>query len=152
MNMFLDITRAYPLRSALMIACLLVGVVAEGIGLSTLLPLLGLLIGSGTSEEPSTLQRVVGESLDALGIDANLGNLLSLFVAATVVQSGLLLLARRQVGYTAARMITDLRLALLRGLATARWSYYAGATTRSSPSARYPTPCPQRPAVRPSRT
>ncbi len=124
MNLLLDITRTYPARSALMIACLLVGVAAEGVGLSMLLPLLAVLIGSETSEEPSTLQRVVGSSLDALGIEATLGNLLSLFVVATVAQSALLLLARRQVGYTAARMITDLRLALLRALATARWSYY----------------------------
>ena len=41
-----------------------------------------------------------------------------------LAQSALSLIAKRQVGYTVAQVATDLRLALLRALLSARWEYF----------------------------
>ena len=44
MRLFLYFARAYPLATALMLGCLLLAAVAEGVGLSTLLPVLILFL------------------------------------------------------------------------------------------------------------
>lgn len=126
MRLFWQFVRAYPLRSALMLGCLLLSIMAEGIGVSALLTVLVVLVDTAAPErtETSGIASAVREALDAVGIDATLGNLLVLFVAFTVLQSGLVLLSKRQVGFTVARIATDLRLLLLRSLAAARWTYY----------------------------
>jgi ATP-binding cassette subfamily C protein len=126
MRLFLYFARSYPASSAVMLGCLLLGVLAEGAGISTLLPLLSLVTASTSPDaaEPSQLEQVVRSLLDRVGVEPVLGNLLLIFVAAMVVQSALVLVAKRQVGYTVARVTTDLRLSLLRALSAARWSYF----------------------------
>ncbi len=126
MRLFLYFARSYPLATALMLGCLLLAAVAEGVGISALLPLLGLLTSgaSANDAEANPLERVVKTVLDHIGLEPGLTNLLLIMVGATVIQSGLSLLAKRQVGYTVARVTTDLRLSILRGLSAARWSYF----------------------------
>ena len=50
--------------------------------------------------------------------------LLSIVVIGMILKSVLVLAANRQVGYTVARVATDLRLGLIRSLLAARWEYY----------------------------
>ncbi len=136
MRLFIHIASRYPWRTALMVLCLIIGIGAEAMGLSALLPLLALMVGADSSGgEQSGLQEGVVNFLASIGIELSLGNLLGFFVIAATVQSGLLLLAKRQVGFTAARMATDLRLALLRALAGARWSYFSQQSIGSVSSA-----------------
>jgi ATP-binding cassette subfamily C protein len=126
MRLFYYFARSYPVSSAVMSVCLVLGALAEGLGISTLLPLLGLVTAGAGAEaaEPSQLERAVMAGLDRFGVEPSMGNLLLLFVAAMVVRSGLVLVAMRQVGYTIAHVTTDLRLSLLRALSAARWSYF----------------------------
>ncbi len=126
MRLFVYFVRSYPLPSAVMLACLIIAALAEAIGISTLLPLLGLVTAGAdpTGAEPSQLEQLARAALDRAGVEPELSNLLLIFVAAMVVQSGLVLLAKRQVGYTVARVTTDLRFSLLRALSAARWSYF----------------------------
>jgi len=130
MRLLISFARAYPLQSAIMLLALLLAGVAEGIGLSALLPLISVAIGSQTGAEPgasashSGLERVVSEYLAALGLTPTIGVLLVVIVLAIVLKSGLVLLAKKQVGYTVAGVATDLRLALLRALLVARWEYF----------------------------
>jgi ATP-binding cassette subfamily C protein len=104
--------------------------VAEGIGLSALLPLVSLTMGSQTEAVPgasvgqSGVERVVTETLASVGLTPTLGVLLAVIVVAIVLKSGLVLLAKKQVGYTVANIATDLRLTLLRALLVARWEYF----------------------------
>jgi ATP-binding cassette subfamily C protein len=128
--MLIALTRAYPLQSIIMLLALLLAGVAEGIGLSALLPLISIAIGSqagaesGASASHSGVERVVTEYLSALGLTPTIGVLLVVIVLAIVLKSGLVLIAKKQVGYTVAGVATDLRLALLRALLIARWEYF----------------------------
>jgi ATP-binding cassette subfamily C protein len=128
MRLMAHFFRAYPLHTALMLAALLLSGIAEGIGLSALLPLLNIGLGAelaapGT-EIQSNLERVVFETLNALGIGISLGNLLLIIVGGVLVKSVFLLLAEREVGYTAAQVGTDLRLEMLRAVLRSNWKYF----------------------------
>jgi ATP-binding cassette, subfamily C, bacterial len=115
----------YPRESALVVLSLTVASLAEGIGLTTLLPILSLAMRStGDAATASPLERAIVGALHWAGVDATLGVLLSLLIALSVVQACLLILSNLQVGYTVARVATDLRLDLLRSFLRARWSYY----------------------------
>lgn len=131
MHLLLVFARAYPLRSAIALFALLVAGLAEGLGLTTLLPLFttaldggddgaagGLSIaGSGTDE-------VVTRLLGYVGLAPSLGVLVLIVVGGLLVKAGLMLWAHRQVGYTVAQVATDLRLALIRALLDSRWEFY----------------------------
>ncbi len=115
-----------------MLACLLLATVAEGIGLSSLLPLLSLAAqaGAGASTGPDSpvgqggLAHVAGDLLLSVGLQPSIGLLLVLIVGGMTLKAGFVLLAQKQIGYTVAQVATDLRLALIRALLAARWEYY----------------------------
>jgi ATP-binding cassette subfamily C protein len=122
MQLLLVFARRYPSRTSIMLVCLILAAMAEGVGLSSLLPLLGMVTGS--KGEPSSLEQTLRDTLARLGIEPTLGVLLILIVLGSIMKASLMLLAQRQVGYTVAHVATDLRLALLRALLQARWLYY----------------------------
>ena len=105
-----------------MLVCLTLGALAEGVGLSTLLPLLSLVTRSSGSTSP--LENGLRSALDSMGLEPTTGVLLSIIVAGTLVKCALVLLGQKQVGFTVAHVATDLRLSLLRSLMKARWLYY----------------------------
>jgi ATP-binding cassette subfamily C protein len=116
----------YPGETLRMAICLLLGTVAEGIGISTLLPLLRLAAEDpGSSRaEPTQLEHMVQGLLGGLGLEPTIGVLLTLLVLTAFIQAGLVILSKVQVGFTVAHVATDLRLSLLRALLRARWAYY----------------------------
>jgi ATP-binding cassette subfamily C protein len=128
MRLLVTLSRRYPARTAVMLACLLFAALAEGVGLTTMLPLLGLIApASGGAAPPggdSDMERRVRAVLDAVGLAPTLGALVLVVIGAMVVKAALVLLAQRQVGYTVAHVATDLRLTLLRALLATRWEYY----------------------------
>ena len=134
MRLLITFARKYPLNSTLMVLALLLAGLLEGIGLSMLLPLIGIAIGNPTGAGPlpaakdgaadSTLERMVTDGFAALGITPTLGLLLIVIVAITTLKSGLMLLANKQIGYTVARVATDLRIELLKALSVSRWQYF----------------------------
>jgi len=118
--------RTYPRESGIVIACLVVAAVVEGIGFSTLLPLLSLAVSQGepAAGAMSSFEVTVRSYLQRLGLEPSLAPLTFLFVATLWVRGAILLFSRRRVGYTVARIATDLRLELLRALLGARWGYF----------------------------
>ena len=134
MKFLITLARMYPLQSVLMVLALLFAGLLEGVGLSLMLPLLTLAVKSqpGSAESASTiaggdasgLEQTVAEAFAVVGISPTVGALLSIMIAAMVLKSVMMLIAKRQVGYTVARVATDLRLALLRALLTTRWEHY----------------------------
>jgi ATP-binding cassette subfamily C protein len=118
--------KAYPWQTVLMLASLLLAAAAEGIGLSTLVPVLGLAFqGAGApAQAPDGFEATVIASLRRVGIEPTLGSLFAVVAAALWIKGALVLLTKRQVGYTVAWAATDLRLNLLRALLASRWSYY----------------------------
>ncbi len=129
MRLLISLARKYPWQSVIMLLALLLAGIAEGIGLSALLPLISTVVGSqagsvpGASAVGSGLEKAVTETLSALGLTPTLGILLVVFVLAILLKNGLVLLAHKRVGYTVAHVATDLRLTLLRTLLLARWEY-----------------------------
>ncbi len=113
-----------------MLGCLLLSAIAEGIGLSSLLPLLKLaspsdaaFSGAAAPKQPAFGQ-VITNLLVSVGLQPSVEALLLIIVGGMLVKAGFNLLAQKQVGYAVAQMATDLRLALLRALLRARWEYY----------------------------
>jgi len=99
-----------------------------------LLPLIGIALGTPTGAGPlpaakggaadSTLERMVTDGFAALGITPTLGLLLIILIAITTLKNGLILLANKQIGYTVARVATELRIELLKALSVSRWQYF----------------------------
>jgi ATP-binding cassette subfamily C protein len=134
MRLLITFARKYPLSTVLMLLALLLAGLVEGIGLSMLLPIIGITIGEPTGADIpsaaindtsiSVLERMVANGFAFLGITPTLGLLLIVFVATVILKSGLLLLANKQIGYTVAQIATDLRLELLHALQACRWQYF----------------------------
>jgi len=132
MRLMLTFFRAYPWQSALMMLALLSAGIAESVGLSALLPLLNVAIRSNAKTDDSTatgependFERIVNETLADVGLEPTIGVLLSIIVVAVTLKSLLLLVAKKQVGYTAAQVATDLRLEMLRAVLRVRWEYF----------------------------
>jgi len=80
--------------------------------------------GGANAAPPGELELMVLGILDWLGIPSTLGALLVLIVVAATLKAILLLIAQRQVGYTAAQVATDLRLEVLRNMMHSRWSFF----------------------------
>jgi ATP-binding cassette subfamily C protein len=130
MRLLIALARKYPWQSVIMLLALLLAGVAEGIGLSALLPLVSTVVGSqagagaSAAVSASGLEKTVTETLSTLGLTPNLATLLAVFVLTILLKNGLVLVAKKRVGYTVAHVVTDLRLVLLRALLVARWEYF----------------------------
>ena len=99
MRLFLTLFREYPRRSSLVLLCLVLSVFADGIGISTWLPLITLLMGDGAAAKaPNQFEERVVGALNGLGLEPTLGVLLSIMLFAAVLKGALNLLSKRQVG------------------------------------------------------
>jgi len=132
MRLMLDFFRAYRGQTLLMMLALVLSGVAEGIGLSALLPLLNIALGpqvgsmipGSAAGGDSKFEQTLLEGLNVLGIAPTLGNMLLIIIAGVAFKTLFLLIAQRQVGYTAAQVSTDLRLHLLRAVLRSKWEYF----------------------------
>ena len=124
MKLFVAFSRTYPAQSALVLGSLVLASLFEGLGLTTLLPLLTARSGDAASGAQSGVGGVVARVLGVVGLTPTVGVLLVIVVAGMVLKSALVLVANRQVGYTVAHVATDLRLGFIRSLLSARWEYY----------------------------
>ncbi len=132
MGLMLDFFRAYRGQTLLMMLALVLSGVAEGIGLSALLPLLNIALGpqvgsmipGSAAGGDSKFEQALLEGLNVLGIAPTLGNMLLIIIGGVAFKSVFLLIAQRQVGYTAAQVSTDLRLQLLRAVLRSKWEYF----------------------------
>ncbi|MDX1707158.1 MAG: ABC transporter ATP-binding protein [Desulfobacterales bacterium] len=127
MHILVSFSRRYPIQSILMLLAMLVAAVAEGIGLSAMLPLLSAAVGSGTGGGAGTIpaaERIVREGLDVLGLPPTLEVLMLVIFFTILLKCFLILLAKKQVGYTVAQVATDYRLELLRALLASNWAFH----------------------------
>ncbi len=134
MRLILTYLRLYPKKSAVMLVALLLAHVAEGIGLSALLPLMNMLIeepaqggadsDTASSDSRNELERIVLDRLADLGFSPSIGVLLFIIVLAVTFKTGLLLVAKKYIGYTSAQIATDLRLDMLRAMLASRWEHF----------------------------
>ncbi|MBI2783851.1 MAG: ABC transporter ATP-binding protein [Gammaproteobacteria bacterium] len=129
MRLMLALFHKHRWRTITMLLALLLSGLAEGAGISALLPLLNVAIaadrGAGAAvTPPGQFEQIVIDLLAYLGIAPTIGSLLLIIVAGVALKSVLLLVVLRQVGYTAAQLGTELRLDLLRAILRSRWEYF----------------------------
>ncbi len=130
MRLLIAFSRTYPWQTAGMVGCLLGAGLLEGFGLSMFLPLLSLAVkgqpadGMTAVVKTSKLEHLVERFFALAGLEPTIGILLAAITVAVVCKSLLMLLAKKQVGYTVARVATDLRLDLLRALTVTRWEFF----------------------------
>jgi len=126
MKLLLLIVRTYPRRTLLTLVCLVLAGLAEGIGISSLLPVIRITardqMGGATSD--TALERGLATTLGVFGLSPTAATLFALMVAGVALKAGLTLLANRQIGYAVAHVATSLRLDLIKALLGTRWSYY----------------------------
>ena len=115
--------KAYPKRTFVMILCLIFAGLTEGIGIAVLLPVLELNMGDGGAPQ-SSMGRYVAEVLSFFGLEPKLEVLLSILVAGIALKGFFSWVAMRQVGYTVAHVVADLRKKLISALLNARWGYF----------------------------
>jgi ATP-binding cassette subfamily C protein len=134
MKIFFIFARQYPQRIGLMIGALLFASVAEGFGISIFIPLLALIVGEGAkggavaagdaSGIEAQLKMLLQDLVASFGTNNVIAVLLMVFVVCIAIKCILVLFAQRQVGYTAARIITDLRYKFIDLLFRSRWEYF----------------------------
>jgi len=125
MRLLLRFIRAYPWQSTIIMLALLMAGLVEGASMTALLPILTTAVEQdGTLELEGGKGAFLVKGLQWLGLTPTMGVLIVVLVIGTVMRSGLMLLANKYVGYTIARVATDLLLVLLRALLAARWTFY----------------------------
>ena len=107
----------------LVTSLLLVAGMSEGIGIATLLPLLGHMAGE-TGGNGTVLGKMITDLLNSFNLRPTLGVLVLVIIGLMSLKAGLMLLAGRQVGISAARVEADLRIGLIRALMEARWDHF----------------------------
>jgi ATP-binding cassette subfamily C protein len=111
-----------------MLLCLLLGSLAEGVSVSSGVPLIALAAApagpNASAATDSGVAASVSSALQHVGLAPTPGVLLSVLAGGIILRALLLLLASTQVGYAVAHMATDLRLSLIRAALRSRWEYY----------------------------
>jgi len=120
--------KAYPKQSIIVLLALIVAGLVEGISLTALLPMLSVAVEQsgqgGISLGDEQKNHYLVQAIEWIGLTPSLGLLIAVLVAGIVLRSGFILIAKKYVGYTIARVATDLRLSLLKALLSARWLFY----------------------------
>ena len=130
MHLFFVFARNYPISSALMVLGLIFAALAEGVGIGAMLPLFALVLRQQAGTDAAELggetdiERRVADLFTSMGVEVTLANLAIVLLSTLIVKAGLVIAAKRQVGYTVAQSATDLRLRLLEALMSARWRYF----------------------------
>ncbi len=129
MRLLLILVRTYPGQTVVVLTALLLVALAEGISLTALIPFIGVIVSqqTGASEAPVQMMGVekkIRAVLDFVGLSATPGVLMVVILLAIVAKCLLELWAQRRIGYTVARMTTDLRVSLFRAFLGARWQYF----------------------------
>ena len=115
--------RRYPARSLVVVLLLLLSGLAEGLGVVSLLPLLAVVAGEGTTEL-GAVGDVIEGTLKIVGARPTVGALLLLIVLGMTLKAALVILAMVRAGFAAAKFGADLRLDLTQAIMSARWSYF----------------------------
>jgi ATP-binding cassette subfamily C protein len=110
-------------RQVPIIIGLLLNGLLEGISLTTLLPIIGLLSGD-SGMKSSKFQAYFYEVFQALHLPVTLGGLCLLIIVAVIVKAVISLQVNRYIGIVVAEIASDLRHRIIDRLLLARWSYY----------------------------
>ncbi len=103
--------------------CLLLGGIAEGVGLASLLPAISIVIGDDDGP-PNPSIVAFTDALTSIGLPATLPVLVAVSVGGIVMKNVLNLAAMTYVGYAVAHVATGMRRDLVDNLLNVRWNYF----------------------------
>ena len=115
--------KAKGTRPVIVLLCLLLGGLAEGLGLASMLPAMSMVLGGEPGAEGSS-STIVMESLTKIGLPNTLPFLVGFFIAGIVLKNLLNLAAMTYVGYAVAHVATGMRRDLVDNLLNVRWGYF----------------------------
>ena len=139
MRLIRDFILSHPWNSAMLIGLLFLAGLADGLGLSAMMPMLNLAFDSdtgatgaasantGAAADPASednLTTLVYSVIEAAGLTPSLGVLLCMIVAGITFKSLLVFIAEQRIGYLAADVATGLRVQLLRAITASSWRFY----------------------------
>lgn len=120
--------RRYPWHVAASSVLMLLAAMLDGLGIMTLLPLLGIAM-SRNAGEATGVQLYMEQVLAAMGLSASVGTLLVAIVVIMLAKILITMVASLQVGFARARVTADGRLALMRSVFQANWRYFVSRPT-----------------------
>ena len=123
LEMISAFVRAYPGRSAAALVAVFAAGLTDSLGMSMLLSMLSFATTT-SAHTPSMPEKIAVQVTQFLGLQPTTAVLLTLSTLLIALKAVLSLVANRQVGYTVANIATDLRLALIRSVMSARWTHY----------------------------
>ena len=110
-------------RPVAVLGCLLLGGIAEGLGLASLLPVMSIVLG-GEDGGGSSSTAMITDAFASIGIPATLNVLVPIAIGGIVLKNLLNLAAMTYVGYAVARVTTAMRRDLVDNLLNVRWNYF----------------------------
>jgi len=121
--------RRYPFQTVLLTGALLLAGVANGIGLSSLLPALEILLPPSATRSHNEFADRVHDAFVSIGISPTIYTLLGLILFAIWLKNALIFAAEQRIGYIAADVATELRMNLLTAMIASRWSFFTRQST-----------------------
>jgi ATP-binding cassette subfamily C protein len=115
--------KAKGTRPVVVLICLLLGGIAEGLGLASMLPVISIAIDGEIGAEGSSAA-IFTDALRAIGISPSLLMLVTFAIAGIVLKNLLNLAAMTYVGYSVAHVATGMRRDLVDNLLNVRWNYF----------------------------
>jgi ATP-binding cassette subfamily C protein len=115
--------KAKGTRPLVVLFCLLLGGIAEGVGLASMLPVLSIVIG-GEGGDRSASAAVFTDALASIGIPPSLPILVTFAIGGIILKNILNLAAMIYVGYSVAHVATGMRRDLVDNLLNVRWNYF----------------------------
>jgi ATP-binding cassette subfamily C protein len=109
-------------RTLLVVVLLAVAGILEGFGIAAALSVLNQMISTDAGSE-SALSRLIAVSLNWIGANPTVGTLLTILVVMFALKGVVFYTAVLTVGTVVAKVILELRLRLLQGVAKAEWRH-----------------------------
>ena len=106
------------------LACVLLGTVADGIGIASLVPLITVAMEGNTGGN-SGISAAVTRALAVIGVEPRLGPLLVLVVSAITAKAVLTLLTLRTINYAVSDVAANVRRRLVKSVLQVKWAYFA---------------------------
>ena len=110
-------------RPIVVLLCLLLGGLAEGLGLASMLPAMTIVLDGDAASDGGSA-KVFLDALASTGMPTTLPYLVGFFIAGIVLKNLLNLAAMTYVGYSVAHVATGMRRDLVDNLLNVRWSYF----------------------------
>jgi ATP-binding cassette subfamily C protein len=108
----------------IVLGAVLLGTVADGLGLASLLPLISIALDQSAIGD-SRISRMVADVLAWIGLEPKLETLLTFVVVLIFIKAALTLATQRTINYAVSDVATEFRRRLMESVLQVKWSYFA---------------------------